>query len=67
MLYNYQPLTDISTSDYAPQLSGGKALFRAKVTVKRGPAPGLGGNWSTKEAIAYFRANGAGVYASGWM
>lgn len=67
VLHNYQPLTEISTFDYAPLLSGGKALFRAKISVRRGPAPWLGGSWSTKEGIQYFRANGPGVYAHGWM
>ena len=48
-------------------ISGGTATFKAKVTVNRGPAPGLGGSWSTKQAYHTVKANYIGtVLSNAW-
>jgi len=64
LVKNYQPLTNVTVADPSSKISGGKATVKAKVRVERGPAPGLGGNWSTKESYHTIVGSGKGKVVS---
>lgn len=67
LVKNYQPLTNVTVSNPSSKISGGNATIKAKVRVERGPAPGLGGNWSTKESFHTIVGNGKGkVISNSW-
>lgn len=68
LVQNYEPTAEISTVEQSKSLSGGKATFKCKVTVKRGaPTPWGQITWSTRQAYQYMSVNGPGVYAHGWQ
>lgn len=68
VVQNIDPLASVTSSKNAAYVSGGKATMECKVKVKRGvPTPWGHVSWSTKEAVQYLRATGAGrVEAHGW-
>jgi hypothetical protein len=68
VVQNLDPMTQVKAAKNAAYVSGGKAYFKCKVTVKRGaPTPWGQVTWSTREAIQYVRAGGSGVVeANGW-